>query len=58
VVRTLVPEAAIDEDRDLRLRKDDVGSAAQARHRLNVFAEAQASAMQLRAQRDLWPGFA
>jgi hypothetical protein len=58
VIRTSVPEAAVDEHRDSSCRKDHVGPAAQPGNRRRVLAEAKTATVQLRTQCYLRPGLA
>ncbi len=54
VLRAHVPKAAIDEDGDFLVREDEVGSTAAVDDELPLETEPEPTAVQLRAQSDLW----
>jgi len=53
VLRTGVPEAAVDVDGNASGAEDDVGTRADAGHRRAIDSETQAAAVELRADRQL-----
>ena len=55
---TAVPEAAIEEDRDLGAGEYDIGRTAQRRDRPGIHPVTQTESVYRRAQCTLWPGIA
>jgi hypothetical protein len=58
MVRTRVPEAAVDVDGNVSRTKNDVRGAADRRHRSTSNPKAEPSSVQFTTERDFWPGVA